>query len=315
MPENFREAIAASPLIFTIGVAGDSGSGKTTFTGTIRAILGEDLVSTITLDDYHTLDRLQRQERGITPLVPEANNLTLLAEHIAALKRGEEIRKPVYDHSTGCFGEPAIFRPTKVVIFEGLHPFATPELKALMDFTVFADPDEEVKYAWKLRRDMERRGYGHEEVLKEIRVRKPDYERYVAPQREEADAVIGIAPSVYERDGESLYSTTLSQRKLDRTLRNINLSFDLFAINSLADRDFLFEFRHTEMGGRPVGALTIDGEPPADLISSLERTLEEQTGACSPGMYAGRDYVTATEMTGLLLAWRIINRRVFMETS
>ena len=59
---NFKEIIAHSPVIFTIGVAGDSGSGKTTFTNAIRQIFGPDLVSTITLDDYHRYDREERKD-------------------------------------------------------------------------------------------------------------------------------------------------------------------------------------------------------------------------------------------------------------
>ena len=71
---NFKSVISSSPFIFTIGVAGDSGSGKTTFTRGLREIFGESLVSTITLDDYHTLGREERHLRGITPLAPEAND-------------------------------------------------------------------------------------------------------------------------------------------------------------------------------------------------------------------------------------------------
>jgi len=62
--KNFKDTIAASPCIFTLGVAGDSGSGKTTFTDGVRSIFGKDLVSTITLDDYHSLDRAGRTEQG-----------------------------------------------------------------------------------------------------------------------------------------------------------------------------------------------------------------------------------------------------------
>ena len=72
---NFKDTIAASPYIFTLGVAGDSGSGKTTFTEGIRSIFGSDLVSTITLDDYHSLDRDGRRKQGLTALNPKANRI------------------------------------------------------------------------------------------------------------------------------------------------------------------------------------------------------------------------------------------------
>ena len=70
---SLKDTIAATPYIFTIGVAGDSGSGKTTFTQGVRSIFGSDLVSTITLDDYHRYDREERKELGITALNPAAN--------------------------------------------------------------------------------------------------------------------------------------------------------------------------------------------------------------------------------------------------
>ena len=85
---SFREAVSARGGVYVIGVAGDSGSGKTSFTQSIRQLLGEELVSTITLDDYHLLDREQRKERDITPLAPEANDLGGLEKDVASLKQG-----------------------------------------------------------------------------------------------------------------------------------------------------------------------------------------------------------------------------------
>jgi len=75
---NFKDTIAASPYIFTLGVAGDSRSGKTMFTEGIRSIFGTDLGSTITLDDYHSLDRDGRRKRGLTALNPKANRIDQL---------------------------------------------------------------------------------------------------------------------------------------------------------------------------------------------------------------------------------------------
>ena len=83
--KNFRHAVDSSESTFIIGVAGDSGSGKTTFTRAIRSIFGNNMVTTISLDDYHVLDRDERKRTGITPLSPEANNFSLLEEHVALL--------------------------------------------------------------------------------------------------------------------------------------------------------------------------------------------------------------------------------------
>jgi phosphoribulokinase len=242
---NFKDTIAASPYIFTIGVAGDSGSGKTTFTQGIRNIFGDDLVSTITLDDYHSLDRASRKEQGITALDPRANQLDRLEKDLIMLRRGVPIEKPVYNHSTGTFDPSVIFRPKKILILEGLHALFTPVLRHYLDFSLFVDPVKEVKYDWKIRRDMKKRGYFEKDVLKEIAVREPDYESYIAPQKEFADAVIGIGYSEYGKDlglERNVYRITLSQSRMKQNIENIDLSLDLYSILSLSQRDFSLKF-------------------------------------------------------------------------
>ncbi|MDD4126284.1 MAG: phosphoribulokinase, partial [Methanomicrobium sp.] len=180
--DNFRNVILNSPCVFIIGVAGDSGSGKTTFTGSVRQIFGEDLVSTITLDDYHIMNREERKRKNITPLSPTANNLSLLEEHVARLKAGKTIQKPVYNHKTGEIDPPVPFIPSRIIILEGLHTFFTPRLRELIDFTVFVNPEKGVKYDWKIRRDVFERGYKKEDVLAELKSREDDYKKYVEPQ-------------------------------------------------------------------------------------------------------------------------------------
>jgi phosphoribulokinase len=311
---NFKEVIATSPFIFTIGVAGDSGSGKTTFTRAIREIFGEDLTSTISMDDYHIYDRTQRRERNITPLSPEANDFSLLAEHLADLKQGKTVQKPVYNHTTGTIEPPVPFSPTKILILEGLHAFATPALRELLDFTIFVDPAERVKASWKLSRDTGRRGYAREEVLQEMETRRPDYRAYVAPQRGVANAVISIDFSRYGREtgDDAIYAITLMQEKLDRTIENITLTFDLFSMCSLSDRNFLLEFQEQPLDGRRMGAITLDGELQYGVIRRLERTVEDQTGVHPISIFAGKQYVSASDVIQLILSWRIINKRIFI---
>lgn len=313
---NFREMIRASECVFVIGVAGDSGSGKTTFTRAIKSIFGEEMVSTISLDDYHTLDREDRARTGITPLSPKANDLSLLEEHVGLLKRGLSVQKPVYNHETGKIEGPVEFRPSRIIVLEGLHTFSTERLRELIDFSIFVNPEREVKYAWKIERDVESRGYREEDVLEELEARRADYESFVMPQRKYADAVIGISKSRYGhqiRNGRGIYRVILYQKKQDRTVRNINLNFDLFAINSLSGRSFCFGFDVVEKYGREMGALSLDGEFRREVVRLLEENIEIQTGVGPVSVYSDREYVTATEMVELLLSWRIINKRISME--
>ena len=314
---NFKDVIARSPRIFAIGVAGDSGSGKTTFTGAIREIFGEDLVSSFSLDDYHRYSREERRTLGITPLAPEANHLDRIERDLADLKAGKTIGKPVYNHHSGSFDSPVPFAPRKILILEGLHTFSTTRLRELLDFTLFVDPGEDVKRAWKMKRDTMDRGYLQKEVEGELRARAEDYRRYVAPQRQFADAVISARFSKYgrargaERD---VYQVTLLQTRPEERIRDIELSIDLSGLLSLSDRDFLMEFRTEEMDGREMGALTFDGELPYALIRRLEAAVERQTTVHPIRIYENRSTVTAGEIAQLVLAWRIINRRIALES-
>jgi len=313
---NFKDVIATSPFIFTLGVAGDSGSGKTTFTNAIRQIFGEDLVSTITLDDYHRYDREERKTRRITPLDPEANRLERLEVDLIALKKGEAILKPVYNHRTGQFDPPVWFTPKKILILEGLHTFFSPILRESLNFTLFVDPDPDVKREWKIKRDIEVRGYKETEVIDEFAEREKDYQEFIAPQRRYADAIIRISYSKY---GEALgldrniYQVTLLQSKLLHSVQDIDLSIDLLSLLSMSERDFLLEFRRQRINGRLYGALTFDGELNYALIRKLEKNVERQTGVQPIDIYAHREYVVAGEITQLILAWRIINRRIYIK--
>jgi phosphoribulokinase len=313
---NFKDTIAASPYIFTIGVAGDSGSGKTTFTQGIRDIFGSDLVSTITLDDYHRLDREGRKRENLTALNPKANRIDRLEQDLIMLRRGVPIEKPIYNHATGTFDPPVIFWPKKILILEGLHTLFTPTLRKYLDFSLFVDPTREVKYEWKLRRDMAKRGYSHDAVLKEIAERETEYEQYILPQREYADAVIGIRYSEYGKDlGEDrdVYCVTLSQHRMKHTIENIDLSLDLYSILSLSERNFALKFQTCGQGGDRMGELVIDGELSAHVVNKLEHSIEEQTRVHPISIFRHREYITAGDLARLILCWRIIHRRIFVE--
>jgi len=177
-----------------LGLVGDSGAGKSTLTNGCVALLGEERVTDICLDDYHSLDRVGRTAKQITALHPDCNHLDLMAQHAALLRRGEMIFKPVYDHSDGTFARPEFVRPKQVVMMHGLHALLTPDLRRLWDLSVFLDPDPELRIAWKIKRDTSQRGYTREEVLKQLEHRRHDSETYVMPQRENADMVISFFP-------------------------------------------------------------------------------------------------------------------------
>jgi phosphoribulokinase len=181
-----------------VGVVGDSGAGKTTITRGLTRVLGDPHVTHISADDYHRFDRARRRELGVTPLHPDSNHLDILTQHLIHLRRGEPVLKPVYSHRDGAFEAPVYVRPAKFLLVEGLLNFHTETLRSLHDVRVVLAPPEELRRAWKLKRDCTRRGYTTDEVLAELDSRQADAEQYVQPQRRHADIVVAFAPNSSE---------------------------------------------------------------------------------------------------------------------
>lgn len=191
--------------VVLIGVAGDSGCGKSTFLRRLKDLFGEEFMTVICLDDYHSLDRKGRKEAGVTALNPKANNFDLMYEQVKALKNGQAIDKPIYNHETGELDPPERIEPNKVVVIEGLHPLYDQRVRDLLDFSVYLDISDEVKINWKIQRDMAERGHTYEDVLASINARKPDFTAYIEPQKEFADVVIQVLPTELIEDKESKY--------------------------------------------------------------------------------------------------------------
>lgn len=189
--------------VVLIGVAGDSGCGKSTFLRRLTDLFGEEFMTVICLDDYHSLDRKGRKEAGVTALSPKANNFDLMYEQIKALKNGQAIDKPIYNHETGELDPPERVNPNKVVVIEGLHPLYDERVRSLIDFGVYLDISDEVKINWKIQRDMAERGHTYDDVLASIKAREPDFKAYIEPQRQYADVVIQILSTQLINDKES----------------------------------------------------------------------------------------------------------------
>ena len=177
-----------------LGIVGDSAAGKTTLTRGLVRILGEQQVTHVSADHYHRYDRRQRSERGLTPLNPECSYVDILEQHLAHLRAGEAILKPVYRHQDGTFGAAVYVQPTRFTIVEGMLGFQTQAMRDVYDVRVFLDPPEDLRRRWKVQRDCSRRGYTTDQVLEELDRREADAEAYIRPQRRHADIVISFIP-------------------------------------------------------------------------------------------------------------------------
>jgi phosphoribulokinase len=183
----------ARPVV--LGVVGDSGAGKTTLTRGLIRVMGDEQVVRINADDYHRYERVERHQLGITPLHPDANHLDVLTQHLWHLRRGEAVLKPLYDHRDGTLGRPEYLRSAHYLVVEGLLNFHTETLRTAHDVRVFLAPPEDLRRAWKLKRDCTRRGYTTDEVLRELDRRERDAGQYIRPQQAHADMVVTFWPS------------------------------------------------------------------------------------------------------------------------
>src|SRR5438132_1964182 len=177
-----------------VAIAGDSAAGKTTLTAGLVAALGPDRVTGVCVDDYHRYDREERRSLPFTPLHPECNHIEIMEQHLNLLAAGQPILKPVYDHATGTFGRQERVTPQEFVIVEGLLPLHSRMARSCFDVTVYLDPPEEIRRAWKVSRDTGKRGYTEEQVAQEMVRREPESAAFIRPQRPHADIVVRFAP-------------------------------------------------------------------------------------------------------------------------
>ncbi|MCX6675561.1 MAG: phosphoribulokinase [Methanothrix sp.] len=308
------DRIIESQRVFVLGIAGDSGSGKTTISRGMRRMLGRDMVASFSMDDYHSLDRSERRERNITPLNPAANHLDLLADHLEALRRGESIEKPVYDHSKGEIEGTEPFGPAPVIIVEGLHPFYTERLRQAIDFKIFVDPSRQVKRLWKVRRDVGERGYDADQVRDEILQREPDYKLYIDIQKIYAEIVVKIQeskfpPSFWDHSFEQdCYSVRLIQEMVDLALLKVGLTINLSKILRTSEHEFSLEFQKDDYYGKKVGIMTIDGIIHQTMIADLEKRLCDTLGTDAVICDRQNDCVNAIGLAQLILTWSCIEK-------
>lgn len=176
-----------------IGIAGGTGSGKTTLTLRLKERFGED-VSILYHDNYYKRhDDMPYEERcKLNYDHPDAFDTDLMIRDIQALRRGERIQCPVYDYTIhNRSDKTAEVRPTKVIIIEGILIFENPQLRDLMDIKIFVDTDADVRILRRILRDVKERGRSLDSVVNQyLTTVKPMHEQFVEPSKRCSDIIV-----------------------------------------------------------------------------------------------------------------------------
>ena len=179
--------------ILVIGIAGGTGSGKTTLMKNLLERFSGH-VTVLSHDNYYRRhDDLTFEERcAINYDEPAALETDLMTQHLDALRRGEAIDCPVYDFALhNRSNEVLHIEPRKVIIVEGILIFTDPRLRELMDIKIFVDTDADVRLCRRIKRDVNKRGRSLESVIEQYQTTvKPMHEKHVEPSKKYADIVV-----------------------------------------------------------------------------------------------------------------------------
>jgi len=183
-----------SMAALVIGIAGGTGSGKTTVARAIRSALPSDRVAAIEYDAYYR-DRPDLSEEGRSQLNfdhPDSLETELLVEHLRALKEGCGVDVPIYDFKTHRRVEQVHrVEPTPVIIVEGILVFVERALREMLDIKVFVDTDADIRIFRRIRRDMEQRGRTFESIRDQYyKSVRPMHLQFVEPSKRWADLII-----------------------------------------------------------------------------------------------------------------------------
>ncbi len=199
-----------TPLV--IGVAGGSGSGKTTICASIVEQIGPDHVALIAHDAYyrHRPELSYEERTRVNYDHPDSLETELLTSHVTDLAAGRPIHQPVYDFSRHLRRpETSVVEPRPVVLIEGILILVEPELRRVMDLQVFVDTDPDVRVLRRVERDMRERGRSFDSIVRQyLATVRPMHLQFVEPSKRYADVII---PEGYNRDAVGALVSTIRE--------------------------------------------------------------------------------------------------------
>jgi uridine kinase len=179
---------------FVIGVAGGSGSGKSTVTRQVLASVGADNAAVLMQDDYYLNEtKLSFEERCKTNYDhPDAFDWPLLMQHVQALRSGQAIDMPTYDFVQHQRAKQTVVRkPAPIIVIEGLFALFDPALRQLMSLKVFVDTAPDVRFIRRLQRDIAERGRSAESVIEQyLQTVRPMHKQFIEPTKRNAHVIL-----------------------------------------------------------------------------------------------------------------------------
>ena len=179
--------------ILLIGIAGGTGSGKSTLTRYIKEQFKDDVTVILHDDYYKSFDEIPFEQRVLLNYdEPYAYDTDLMIEDLKKLKAGQSVNIPVYDYAAYTRTDQVRpTEPTKVIVAEGLMVLSVKELADLFDISVFVDADADIRLIRRIKRDMVERGRTFDSVVNQyLATVKPMHELYVEPSKKNADFVV-----------------------------------------------------------------------------------------------------------------------------
>lgn len=173
--------------MFLVGVAGGSGSGKTTFARKIMARVNDPRIALLSQDSYYLPDPQDNFDH------PDAFDWPLLRSHLASLKRGEGVQVPHYDFgSSRRLTETHAVGPCRVILMEGIFALWDAEIRGYFDLKVFLNVEADIRFIRRLHRDVRERGRNLDSIIRQYYdTVRPMHHEYLEPTRQYADLIVG----------------------------------------------------------------------------------------------------------------------------
>jgi uridine kinase len=189
-----KVAILTEEIMLVVGIAGGTGSGKTTVVNRILEQLPEDKVAILPQDAYYNDNsRLRMEDRKeINFDHPDSVEFSLLIDHLARLQAGETVQRPIYSYLTFSRSEETIpIEPRPVAILEGILILSSEELRKLIDIKVYVDADADDRLSRVISRDIQERGWSVNKVLERYnKTVKPMHLQFIEPSKRYADIIV-----------------------------------------------------------------------------------------------------------------------------